>query len=105
MGMSGYFSALVKKYPSIAQKVPPLFLVKDPLNRVEKNSRPSSQSPQAAEGIENIYIDLNNLLYTCARKGRNERVIFHKLFDELDLILEMFRGLKNVFIAVDGVGN
>jgi 5'-3' exonuclease len=53
--------------------------------------------------VDHILIDLNSLLYTCARKCTTEVQLFKLLFRELDFLFrDATRPTGSVFIAVDG---
>jgi len=87
MGIPKYFSELLKKYP--------------------KSVSSSERLRQKNESIsfDHIYFDLNNLLYSAARKADNENSLYDHLFRDIEEVLKTFHPMKTIYFAVDGSGS
>ncbi len=72
-----------------------------------------SYDPEAIPGVDNFFLDLNGVLYRCARddkalyrdmlKGKSMDEIFASIFNYINFLVNHMRPKKRLFIAIDGV--
>ena len=69
--------------------------------------------PEILPQIDNMFIDLNGVLYRCAKddsalfkdilKGKNMEEIFNQIMNYVHFLIRHIRPKKRIFIAIDGV--
>lgn len=89
MGIPGFWTYIQSAYPECCENV-----ILDTL-----------ALPSNCLNTEHLFLDMNNLLYSLARKSENEEHMYYLLFKQLRQIIKATNPSKTIYFALDGAGN